>query len=251
MQFGAKDGRRNPVAAPERGHGVLGRDHPRKRPVRDRGGSRRQPLVHRGRRWSDWADHSGGHGHGVLDRDHPESGPFGITAGPDGNLWFTEDFGNRIGRIGVEVAQHGHHIDRPLGGATTSTSSYQFFSVSKGTTDGTGQFSHLGKITFHKHYTAFRFTSSNTFTDAGTETVVAANGDKLFATFTATGRFTGAEVGSTVKTTDFGTITGGTGRFAGASGAYKTTTSSVITSVVFGVEATSSDTSPNAGEIAY
>jgi len=25
--------------------------------------------------------------------------PFGITAGPDGNLWFTEANGNRIGRI--------------------------------------------------------------------------------------------------------------------------------------------------------
>src|SRR5207247_7190699 len=26
-------------------------------------------------------------------------GPFGITAGPDGNLWFTEGSGNKIGRI--------------------------------------------------------------------------------------------------------------------------------------------------------
>jgi streptogramin lyase len=25
--------------------------------------------------------------------------PFGITAGPDGNLWFTEERGNQIGRI--------------------------------------------------------------------------------------------------------------------------------------------------------
>jgi len=25
--------------------------------------------------------------------------PFGITAGPDGNVWFTEAFGNKIGRI--------------------------------------------------------------------------------------------------------------------------------------------------------
>jgi hypothetical protein len=180
----------------------------------------------------------------------PESFPDGIAAGPDGNLWFTEPPGNRIGRIGTGVAQHGHH-DRPLGGTTTSTSSYHFFSVSKGTTDGTGNFSHLGKITFHKHYTEFNFTGSNTFKDAGTETVVAANGDKLFANFTATGTFTGAKVGSTVQTTDFGTITGGTGRFAGASGAYKATTTSVITSVVFGVESTTSDTSTYAGEIAY
>ena len=27
------------------------------------------------------------------------SGPFGITAGPDGNLWFTESVSNKIGRI--------------------------------------------------------------------------------------------------------------------------------------------------------
>ena len=27
------------------------------------------------------------------------AGPEGIAAGPDGNLWFTEPFGGRIGRI--------------------------------------------------------------------------------------------------------------------------------------------------------
>ena len=29
------------------------------------------------------------------------AGPFAICAGPDGNLWFTESTGNRIGRITV------------------------------------------------------------------------------------------------------------------------------------------------------
>src|SRR5207245_11434516 len=29
----------------------------------------------------------------------PLSGPDSITVGPDGNLWFTEDSGNKIGRI--------------------------------------------------------------------------------------------------------------------------------------------------------
>jgi len=28
-----------------------------------------------------------------------KSGPNGITAGPDGNLWFTEEAGNKIGQI--------------------------------------------------------------------------------------------------------------------------------------------------------
>ena len=27
------------------------------------------------------------------------SGPLDITAGPDGNLWFTEGFGNKIGQL--------------------------------------------------------------------------------------------------------------------------------------------------------
>jgi streptogramin lyase len=31
--------------------------------------------------------------------DKGQQGPFGITAGPDGNVWFTELIGNRIGRI--------------------------------------------------------------------------------------------------------------------------------------------------------
>src|SRR5713101_2953032 len=30
------------------------------------------------------------------------SGPFGITAGPDGNLWFTESEANQLGRITPE-----------------------------------------------------------------------------------------------------------------------------------------------------
>ncbi len=29
----------------------------------------------------------------------PNSTPFGITAGPDGNLWFSEFIGNKIGRL--------------------------------------------------------------------------------------------------------------------------------------------------------
>src|SRR2546427_9682449 len=30
---------------------------------------------------------------------NPFSDPFGITAGPDGNLWFTEGYADEIGRI--------------------------------------------------------------------------------------------------------------------------------------------------------
>jgi virginiamycin B lyase len=31
----------------------------------------------------------------------PETYPFGITRGSDGNLWFTEQLGNKIGRIKI------------------------------------------------------------------------------------------------------------------------------------------------------
>ena len=34
-----------------------------------------------------------------VPRPHHWSGPVGITAGPDGNLWFTESQGNKIGKI--------------------------------------------------------------------------------------------------------------------------------------------------------
>ena len=64
------------------------------------GRPRRQPLVHGGRRRPDRADHAGGRRHRVLGRHHRRAAvPYGIAAGPDGNLWFTEYDGDRIGRI--------------------------------------------------------------------------------------------------------------------------------------------------------
>jgi streptogramin lyase len=38
----------------------------------------------------------------------PASGPIQITAGPDGALWFTEEFGNQIGRIAVVPTSKDH-----------------------------------------------------------------------------------------------------------------------------------------------
>jgi virginiamycin B lyase len=29
----------------------------------------------------------------------PNSHPYGITAGPDGAMWFTEDLGQKVGRL--------------------------------------------------------------------------------------------------------------------------------------------------------
>ena len=62
-------------------------------------GPRRRAVVHRanGRR-QDRADHNRRRGHRVPGPDRRDV-PVGIAAGPDGALWFTEDGGDRIGRI--------------------------------------------------------------------------------------------------------------------------------------------------------
>ena len=59
---------------------------------------RRQSLVHRAHR----AQHRPDHARGRRSREFPIPSspyPYGITAGPDGNLWFTGYFGNKIGRV--------------------------------------------------------------------------------------------------------------------------------------------------------
>ena len=59
----------------------------------------RQPLVHRAARQQDRPDHHGRASSPSSPSRTAGSVPIGIAAGPDGNLWFTEDVGNRIGRI--------------------------------------------------------------------------------------------------------------------------------------------------------
>ena len=116
--------------------------------------------------------------------------------------------------------------DRPLSGTVTA-STIDNFSTGTSTADGTFLFTHLGKGTFHEDTTAGT-TTGNTFTFTGTATYVAANGDQLFATITATGTFTGSNVVTKVST-----ITGGTGRFANASGTFTTHERVVFGSAVF------------------
>ena len=76
--------------------------------------------------------------------------------------------------------------------------------------EGTGTASHLGRYTLASEFTL----SPATLTAAGHITFTAANGDLLFATFT--GRSVVA--GGIVTIVEALTITGGTGRFAGATG---------------------------------
>jgi streptogramin lyase len=37
--------------------------------------------------------------------------PFGITAGPDGNMWFCVGYGNAIGRVNLSQAPSRHGPD--------------------------------------------------------------------------------------------------------------------------------------------
>ncbi len=130
--------------------------------------------------------------------------------------------------------------DRPVSGTSTSTTILNT-ATGIGVSDGIGELSHLGAFTFHNDFTSFTVTGPNTFSYTLTTIWVAANGDEFFSTGTATGTLTAG-----IKSTLVSTITGGTGRFADASG---TITSSVISvNVSPGVL---HDTEIHEGQISY
>jgi hypothetical protein len=137
-----------------------------------------------------------------------------------------------------------HGTARPLTGTGAGTTALNL-ATGAATADFTGQLSHLGVETGHDDLTV-TITSAGTFSYKGTETLVAANGDTLFATISGSGMATPAAV----RDTDTATITGGTGRFAGASGTYTKTSSVVVVSVTATSE-TSRFTTALDGQISY
>ena len=108
-----------------------------------------------------------------------------------------------------------------------------------------GQLSPLGAETGHDNL-AVTVTGPGTFTYTGTRTFVAADGDKVFSAITGTGTFTS----KSAKSTETDTITGGTGRLAGASGSYTDTVSSVVVSAT-STSQTSRFTAVARGQIRY
>ena len=57
--------------------------------------------------------------HHRIPSPHGNSGPAGITAGPDGALWFAEVVGNKIGRIttdGIGLAWNDESLRQQFGG---------------------------------------------------------------------------------------------------------------------------------------
>lgn len=141
--------------------------------------------------------------------------------------------------------------ERPWKGSGSGTSTFSVATTPfPATGEGTARLSHLGKSTFSSNYT-ITLTGPSTFSVGGTQTIVAANGDMLFMTFTGTGVATGAfGVGQTSETTVVYTVTGGTGRFADASGTLTGTVSSEVVSLV-GLTATSRQTFTARGAISY
>lgn len=122
------------------------------------------------------------------------------------------------------VAKEGG-TDRPFKDTESGTTIFNTLTGSF-VIDTTGIASHLGKTTGHFDGVV-TVTGLNSFTVSGSSVMVAANGDKLFGTFSGTGTIdaAGNSQGPVVLT-----FTGGTGRFENASGSESGTFSQVFTS---------------------
>lgn len=134
--------------------------------------------------------------------------------------------------------------DRPLSGTSSSTTTVNL-ATGTGSVAGSGQLSHLGRFTFTNDLTSFTLTG-NTFSFTLTAIIVAANGDEVYTTATGTGTLTATGSEATLVST----VTGGTGRFADASGTLTTKISSEIVSTV-GATLTSRDIETHKGRISY
>ena len=146
--------------------------------------------------------------------------------------------------LSPSAAPAAHGTVRPLTGMGTGTMTLNL-TTGAATSDFTGHLSTLGADTGYDNL-AFTLTGPSTFTYTGTRTFVAANGDKLFSAITGKGTFTSTAAHST----ETDTITGGTGRFAGASGTYTDTISTVVISATSASQ-TSHVTAVAQGQIRY
>lgn len=126
--------------------------------------------------------------------------------------------------LSPSAAPAAHGITQPLTGTGTGTMTLNL-TTGAATADFAGHLSPLGADTGYDNLT-FTLTGPSTFTYTGTRTFVAANGDKVFSAITGKGTFTR----TTGHSTETDTITGGTGRFAGASGSYADTVTTVVVS---------------------
>jgi hypothetical protein len=110
--------------------------------------------------------------------------------------------------------------DRPVKGTMSGVETEHLATLSAAAEE-TGVATHLGRFSLHAETVITGFTPPNIFEFSGTLNMVAANGDRLVGTLTGTSTATGpGPIGNFTghtATIDV-TITGGTGRFADASG---------------------------------
>ena len=134
--------------------------------------------------------------------------------------------------------------DRPLKGIISGTVSLNTLTGSF-TGDATGVASHLGEFTAHQEGTVGP--TPEGIRGSSTWTIVADNGDKV--TGTATLKVEGLP-SAAHTTTQFSTITGGTGRFADATGKF-TTIYHVTPGSFDGVTLRNSSEGTTTGQISY
>ena len=137
-----------------------------------------------------------------------------------------------------------HGTDRPLSGKSTSTTTVDLADRDRELRRERADYPPPAGSPSHNDFTSFTLTGPDTFSFTLTASVVAANGDLIFTTATGTGTLTATGSEATLVST----ITGGTGRFADASG---TIISSISSVNVPGMPGTSNDTETHTGQISY
>ena len=148
---------------------------------------------------------------------------------------------------GAHNTAHTHKTAHKIKGAGADTTMLNT-ATGQATTTSAGHLSHVGHFTGASQV---QFVPDSTdpskFSFSGTNTLTAANGDKLFATVAGSGVDTSA---TTSQSTVTFTITGGTGRFKGASGTVSDAASATLVGVS-GTEATYHQTDSFSGTFSY
>jgi hypothetical protein len=134
---------------------------------------------------------------------------------------------------------------RPMNGTGSSTTTVDL-ATGTGDVAGGGRVSHLGKFKFTNDITSFTLTGPDTFRLTLTAIIVAANGDRICTAATGKGKLTTTRSEMTLVSK----ITGGTGRYARASGTLTSKISSEIVATA-GTTTTTRDSETHSGRISY
>ena len=137
--------------------------------------------------------------------------------------------------------------DRPSKATVTSGTARFNLVTNAFTVDFAGVGTHTGMYTAHGEGTGV-VDATGILHGSGTTTIVAANGDEIFGTFTVTTADFPPDLHTATSVT---TITGGTGRFADATGTLTTFVFSTNFTVDFPIVTRTDDTGTTMGTISY